>query len=205
MSESKKEKQNELPELIGNAFGERLNRLPDFAGEYGLQYSVSVEDAYSVLELLKSDERFAFNMLIDVTAIDWLDARETRFDVVYHLLSIPHSTRLCIRIAVAESRAKVSSVRSLWHAANFLEREVWDMFGIEFEDHGDLRRIMMYEEFVGHPLRKDYPVQGKQPRVKLRIPELHNTAKDMTRERLVALPVRQRMPAVPTDVESSDS
>ncbi|MCL4139591.1 UNVERIFIED_CONTAM: hypothetical protein GTU68_024743 [Idotea baltica] len=102
-------------------------------------------------------------MLVDVTAIDWMDVRQPRFDVVYQLMSITFNTRMCIRIGVEENDPKVFSVLPLWNAANFLEREVWDLFGITFEGHGDLRRIMMYDEFVGHPLRKDYPVQGKQP------------------------------------------
>ena len=88
---------------------------------------------------------------------------------------------------MSESEPKVASIRELWPAANFLEREAWDMYGVEFENHGDLRRILMYDEFKGHPLRKDYPILKKQPRVKLRLPELHNTAKDMQRQQLVTI------------------
>lgn len=194
------ENQKELLVHIEDVFGDRLTRLADLAWkEYGLNFEVDSDNALAVFETLKDDKRFLFNMLIDVTAIDWMDKREPRFDVVYQLLSISFNTRMCVRIKVEEENPSVHSVLPLWHAANFLEREVWDMFGITFEGHGDLRRIMMYDEFVGHPLRKDYPVGRKQPRVKLRVPELRNASVDMNKDQLVALPVRQRMVSEKSD------
>jgi len=107
--------------------------------------------------------------------------------VVYQLLSIPNRSRLTIKVPVSEDSPEVASATSLWSGASFLEREVWDMFGIRFSGHPDLRRILMYEEFVGHPLRKDYPVQGKQPRIPLRGPEVENTARRMIRPDLVTI------------------
>lgn len=191
------EAQATLAQALQTVFSERLRRVADLAWrEYGLSYELDAADSFAVFETLKSDERFLFNMLVDITAVDWMDRREPRFDVIYHLLSLTFSTRVCVRIPVTEESPTVPSVRPLWPAANFLEREVWDMFGITFEGHGDLRRILMYDEFVGHPLRKDYPVRGKQPRVPLRVPELRNTSADMKKEQLVALPVRQRLPQV---------
>ena len=86
-----------------------------------------------------------------------------------------------------EENPEVDSLTGLWSVTNFLEREVWDMYGIKFKNHPDLRRIMMYDEFEGHPLRKDYPVQGKQPRVQLRHPEVENTARLMQRPALVQI------------------
>jgi NADH-quinone oxidoreductase subunit C len=86
-----------------------------------------------------------------------------RFVVVYHLFSLPLKHRLRLEVPVEEAQAEVDSVTSLWAAADWLEREVWDMFGIRFRGHPNLRRILMYEEFVGHPLRKDYPVNKRQP------------------------------------------
>ncbi len=161
--------------------------------QYGLNYEVSRKDAMSLFTSLRNSAQYRFDMLVDVTAVDWMDQRPQRYEVIYHLLSTIHYHRLCIRICVSEDNAEVDSVLPLWSSANFMEREVWDMFGITFAGHGDLRRILMYDEFVGHPLRKDYPVLGKQPRVKLRIPEQRNTSTDMQREQLVALPVRQRL------------
>ena len=114
------------------------------------------------------------------------------FEVVYQLLSIKNRFRLCLKIEVDEDNPEVESLVPVHPAANFLEREVWDMYGIKFKDHPDLRRILLYDEFVGYPLRKDYPLRGKQPRVELRIPELRDDSADMKREQLVSLPVRQR-------------
>jgi NADH-quinone oxidoreductase subunit C len=90
-----------------------------------------------------------------------------RFTLVYHFFSTSHKHRLRlvvpVREAAADEIAEVESLTSLWPAANWLEREVWDMFGIGFRGHPDLKRILMYEEFEGHPLRKDYPVKKRQP------------------------------------------
>ena len=86
-----------------------------------------------------------------------------RFVVVYHFFSLPLKHRLRIEVPVEEADLEVDSVSSLWAGADWLEREVWDMFGIRFRGHQNLKRILMYEEFVGHPLRKDYPVNKRQP------------------------------------------
>jgi NADH-quinone oxidoreductase subunit C len=101
-----------------------------------------------------------FNVLIEVTAADYLP-REPRFEVVYHLLSIPNRRRLRLKVRVASNEVDgvVPSVQSVWPGAGWPEREVWDMFGIVFAGHGDLRRLLMPEDWEGHPARKDYPVQ----------------------------------------------
>jgi NADH-quinone oxidoreductase subunit C len=88
---------------------------------------------------------------------------QSRFAVVYHFYSLAHKHRLRLVVPVQESDAEVDSLTSLWPGANWLEREVWDMFGIAFRGHPDLKRILMYEGFEGHPLRKDYPVKKRQP------------------------------------------
>jgi NADH-quinone oxidoreductase subunit C len=86
-----------------------------------------------------------------------------RFVVVYHFFSLPLRHRLRVEIPLPETDLEVDSLTPLWTAADWLEREVWDMFGIRFRGHPNLKRILMYEEFVGHPLRKDYPVRKRQP------------------------------------------
>jgi NADH-quinone oxidoreductase subunit C len=86
-----------------------------------------------------------------------------RFAVVYHFFSLPLKHRLRLVVPVEERDAEVDSLSSLWASADWLEREVWDMFGIRFRGHENLKRILLYEEFVGHPLRKDYPVNKRQP------------------------------------------
>ncbi len=148
---------------------------------------VAPQKLLGLANILKIDSDFQFNMLLSVTAVDWVDARDERFEVVYHLLSMAHAIRLRIKIAVSEKNPSVPSLCGIWSSANFMERETFDMYGITFEGHPDLRRILMYDEFVGFPLRKDYPIQGKQPRIPLRHPEVRNTAVDMNRPDLVTI------------------
>lgn len=187
------EVQRRLQEEITGVFGDRLIALEPLAWEeYGLAFRLSADSSIEIFSRLKSDDRFSFEMLLDLTGVDWLDRREPRFDVVYQLLSIRLGHRLCLKIQVSDDNPTVPSLCSLWASAKFLEREAFDMFGIRFEGHGDLRRILLYDEFVGYPLRKDYPKRAKQPRLALRIPELHNTSQDMRRDELVALPLRRR-------------
>jgi NADH-quinone oxidoreductase subunit C len=116
---------------------------------------------------------YAFDMLTDLTAVDALrlPGREDgpRFDVVYHLYAIEENRRLRVTVRVDEDDPWVPTAVALWPIANWFEREVWDMFGIRFEGHPDLRRLLLYEEFVGHPLRKDYPVNRRQPLIGPRI------------------------------------
>jgi NADH-quinone oxidoreductase subunit C len=127
------------------------------------------DDALRSLATLRDDPAFRFNFLMDVTAVDYL-GREPRYEVVYHLFSLPHNQRVRVKIGVPDNDTWVHSLVPLWKSANWLEREAWDMYGIRFVDHPDLRRILMYEEFVGHPLRKDYPVNQRQPLVAERDP-----------------------------------
>ena len=127
------------------------------------------DDALEIFTSLRRQPEFAFNMLSDLTATDFL-GQEPRFELVYILYSIAHNQRLQVRIRVPEDDAWAASVSALWKSGDWLEREVWDMFGIKFANHPDLRRILMYEEFTGHPLRKDYPVNKRQPLVEERDP-----------------------------------
>jgi NADH-quinone oxidoreductase subunit C len=114
-------------------------------------------------------EQLSFNFLSDITAVDYWQKKEPRFEVVYQIVSLTDHRRLRVRVAVPENDPAVDSLTPLWLGANFLEREVWDLYGIRFTDHPDLRRILLYDEFQGYPLRKDYPVNLCQPRV----PERH--------------------------------
>ena len=107
--------------------------------------------------LLKSD--LQFNFLADVACVDW-HPTEPRFEVVYHLLSIPRKERLRLKVRLAGDDASLESVTPVWPAADFFEREVFDLFGVRFQGHPNLRRLLMPEDWEGHPLRKDYPVEG---------------------------------------------
>lgn len=124
-------------------------------------------DFVSVMTWLKNDAGFDF--LVDVTAVDYL-GRDLRFEVVYHLRSMKTGSRLRITVQVGQIEdgppPEVPSVVALWPSANWAEREVYDMYGIKFAGHPDLRRILMYEEFIGHPLRKDYPKEKRQPLIR---------------------------------------
>jgi NADH-quinone oxidoreductase subunit C len=114
---------------------------------------------------LKENSQLAFDFLSDITAVDYWQKKEPRFEVVYQVTSLKNRRRLRVRVPVPENDPAVESLTPLWRGANFLEREVWDLFGIRFTGHPDLRRILLYDEFQGHPLRKDYPVNLCQPRV----------------------------------------
>ena len=125
---------------------------------------IAREDALEVFRHLKEYPDLAFDFLMDLTAVDYL-GREPRFEVVYHLYSLKAGHRLRVKVPVPQEDPTVDSLVPLWKGANWLEREVWDMFGIRFHRHPDLRRVLLYEEFEGHPLRKDYPVNQRQPLV----------------------------------------
>ncbi len=109
--------------------------------------------------LLREDPVCPFNFLSDVTCVDWYPA-EPRFEVVYHMLSIPKKERVRLKVRLNSSSPTVDSLTSIWPGANYFEREVFDLFGVRFAGHPYLRRIMMPEDWEGHPLRKDYPVEG---------------------------------------------
>jgi NADH-quinone oxidoreductase subunit C len=126
---------------------------------------VKRDSILDIMKLLK--DQFQFDMLADITAVDYFGNQDARFEVVYHLNSIEKNIRLRVKVPVKEEE-DVETITSVWPIANWLEREVWDMFGIRFRNHPDLRRILMYEEFEGHPLRKDYPIHQRQPLVKYR-------------------------------------
>ena len=100
-----------------------------------------------------------FNFFSDLTCVDWYPS-EPRFEVIYHLLSHRLKERVRLKVKLQGDDAAVESITSLWPAANFFEREVFDLFGVRFPGHPNLRRIMMPEDWEGHPLRKDYPVEG---------------------------------------------
>jgi NADH-quinone oxidoreductase subunit C len=109
--------------------------------------------------LLRDDPRCPFDFLSDVTCVDWYP-QEPRFEVVYHLLSISKKERVRLKVRLNSGSPAVESVTPLWPAANFFEREVYDLFGVRFNGHPYLRRLLMPEDWEGYPLRKDYPVEG---------------------------------------------
>jgi NADH-quinone oxidoreductase subunit C len=123
-----------------------------------------------VARFLKEDPRADMNMLMDLTAVDY-PARSPRFEVVAHLYSLAKGHRLRLKARVGGNDgedAEIDTLTELWASAMWAERECWDLFGVRFKGHPDLRRILMYPEFEGHPLRKDYPADRIQPLVPYR-------------------------------------
>jgi len=132
---------------------------------------IKKDSLVEVAVFLKKDPAFDMNVLMDLTAVDGLDLKwNPRFQVVYHFYSIAKNHRLRVKAGVEEKDPAIVTLTGLWPSANWFEREVWDMFGIRFQGHPDLRRILMYEQFQGHALRKDYPWNKRQPIVSARTP-----------------------------------
>lgn len=126
--------------------------------------TVEKEKIPEIIKFLRDDDDTKMNMLRLITCVDY-DRRTPRFEVVYVLYSLEHKHMLTLRVPVDEDDCSVPSCHKLYDCASWMEREVWDMYGIDFEGHPDMRRVLNYEEFEGHPLRKDYPKQKGQPRV----------------------------------------
>jgi NADH-quinone oxidoreductase subunit C len=108
---------------------------------------------------LKNDPELNFDSLADVTCVDW-EPSDPRFEVVYHLFSTVTKKRVRLKVRLSGDDARVDSLTPIWPGANFFEREVFDLFGVRFQGHPNLKRIMMPDNWEGHPLRKDYPVEG---------------------------------------------
>ena len=147
---------------IQERFGEHVIDIHDRLGQDTVVVSKSV--IFELARFLRDDPDLKYNFLVDLTAVD-LHTRRPRFEVVYHFLSLEYNSRVRVKVPVAEPDPEVDSLTPLWKIADWLERETWDMFGIKFKNHPDLRRLLMYPEFQGHPLRKDYPVTKRQPLV----------------------------------------
>lgn len=124
-----------------------------------------------VAKVLRDDKECDFKLLADLTCVDY-PHEPPRFNVLYNFYSVPRKKRLFVRVRVAEGEA-VPTLSEVYPAANWAEREVWDLFGVMFEGHPDLRRIMLPDDWEGHPLRKDYPTVGKRPVI------LYNDVKDV--------------------------
>ena len=123
-----------------------------------IQINVSVDDLMPTLEFLKDSDTCQFRQLTDIAGVDFPE-REKRFDVIYHFLSFKHNARVRVKTQISENES-IHSITQLFPAANWFEREAFDMYGIQFTDHPDLRRILTDYGFEGYPLRKDFPLTG---------------------------------------------
>jgi NADH-quinone oxidoreductase subunit C len=156
--------------MVAHVFDTLQQHLVPAAGPAALVRGILVF-TLTPAELLPTVQRlrdgFGFDLFLDVTAIDWL-GQSPRFEVVHHFYSTLHKTRVRLKTRVPEADPTVESLTPLFGSAAFMERECHDMYGIVFRGNGDLRPILLYEGFVGHPLRKDYPKQREQPLVPYR-------------------------------------
>ena len=146
-------------------FGERVLETSDAFGDH--EARVAIENWVEVAQFIKDDADLQMDHFIDLTAIDYPERESARFDLTLIMRSSVHGARIRLRTRVVDGE-EPGTLSGLWAGANWAEREVWDMFGIKFKDHPDMRRILLYEEFVGHPLRKDYPIDKAQPLVPYR-------------------------------------
>jgi NADH-quinone oxidoreductase subunit C len=147
---------NDLGEYIASKAGEHVVAWEIGLGE--LMITTSRDGVIRLMKLLRDDANCLFKVLIDVTAADYPERTE-RFEVVYNLLSLSHNQRIRVKVPTDENEP-VPSVTQLFNSAGWFEREVWDMYGVFFTDHPDLRRMLTDYGFEGHPLRKDFPLTG---------------------------------------------
>ncbi|HYE72999.1 MAG TPA: NADH-quinone oxidoreductase subunit C [Blastocatellia bacterium] len=144
--------------MLESKFADGIEQIIEALGE--ITVVARRESLVELMTFLRDEPRFAFNFLSDVGGVDLGEFASPRFAVAYHLYSLTHNHRLRIKVFLDEDDARVPTVSGVWNAANWMEREIYDMFGVEFENHPDLRRILMPADYEGHPLRKDFPVKG---------------------------------------------
>jgi NADH-quinone oxidoreductase subunit C len=140
---------------LTKSFGEKLQSKTEFRGE--TTYTIAASDLREIAKFCRDE--LAFDYLNDITSIDNF-GEEPRFEIVYHLYSMPHGIHLRLKLKVSEEVGAAETVSDIWPTANWHEREIYDMMGIKFNGHPDLRRILMWEGYPYFPLRKDFPLQG---------------------------------------------
>jgi len=150
----------DIAEKIKEKFPEQVIDVAEFRNQVSV--IVKKEQIIPILKYLHDDPLLSLDHLQDLTAVDYLKKRDVRFEVVYNLYSMRYHHHIRVRAQVPENDTKIGSVVPIWAGANWHERECYDMFGIVFSGHPDLRRILMPEDWEGHPLRKDYPLQGPE-------------------------------------------
>lgn len=153
----------QLESALKESLGEKIQRIDTYVGELTLE--VKAVDLLAAMKTLRDQPALYFEQLIDLCGVDYLEFGDgawdgPRFAVVYHLLSVRNNQRLRVRVYAADDFPVVASVIDIWPSANWYEREAFDLFGIMFEGHPDLRRILTDYGFIGHPFRKDFPLVG---------------------------------------------
>ena len=145
----------QICDSLGQAFGEKLQHRTEFRGE--TTYAIAASDLREIAKFCRDD--LSFDYLLDITSIDNF-GEEPRFEVVYHLYSMPHSLHLRLKLKLSEEVGALDTISDMWPTADWHEREIYDMMGIKFNGHPDLRRILMWDGYPFFPLRKDFPLAG---------------------------------------------
>ena len=148
----------DLVERLKEKFPQAVEETVFFRDEHTVR--IVREHLLEVAQFLKEDPEYGFNFLSDLCGVDYM-GREPRFEVVYHLYSMEHKHRLRMKVSLAEGDLSIPSVTPVWKTANWHERECFDLLGIIFTNHPDMRRILTPEGFTDHPLRKDFPLRGR--------------------------------------------
>ena len=149
---------SKITEVAKEAIKKNCNPIEISDNFNQLQITIAADQILDVVDFIKNDEACEFRQITDIAGVDFPD-RQKRFDVIYHFLSFKHNSRLRIKIIIGEDES-IPSITSIFPAANWFEREAFDMYGIQFKDHPDLRRILTDYGFEGYPLRKDFPLSG---------------------------------------------
>lgn len=163
---------DELPFYLSELQKRFAGSIKEASVPHGVPTVVIKREALNdALAYLKDDEKTLFDLFLDLTAVDYIGKRP-RFEVVIHLTSIPFLHRIRLKVRLDESDPVMPTITPVYPSANWFERECFDLYGVRFQGHPDLKRILLYDGFVGHPLRKDYPIDRRQPRIELRKPEV---------------------------------
>lgn len=155
---------DDIRRFLKSQFEDAILKESDFRNEQ--VFYVNPEAIFDICEAFLDDSELDVKFLADITAVDWLDHEEDnngRFEVLYNLYSLRHKYRFFLRAMLPSDNPKIASLTPLWNGANWMEREVWDLFGIEFEGHPELTKILTADELDGHPLRRDYPLTYEVP------------------------------------------
>lgn len=168
-----------LVKKLKGQFGDAVGDASEFIGQ--LSINVAGEQIVAICNLLKDDSETSFNYLSDLTCVHYPDKKEAPFEVLYNLYSISRNERVRLKVHVADS---VDSVTSVWPAANWLEREVFDLFGVQFRNHPDLRRLLLPPDWEGYPLRKDFPLEFiENAWTERHLPQMDEVQKEQTQQR----------------------
>ncbi|RKX26828.1 MAG: NADH-quinone oxidoreductase subunit C [Candidatus Zixiibacteriota bacterium] len=156
--------EEKVRQFLKGKFGDAVLSEDNFRGDQS--FFITAESLFPICEALQDNDEIDVKYLADITAVDWQGHESDtngRFEIVYNLYSLSHCYRFFLRIRLSESNPSIRSITDLWAGANWMEREIYDMFGITFEGHPDLTRILTPDGFEGHPLRKDFPITYEQP------------------------------------------